>query len=181
MSKKTPLEQLLRWRLKQAEAGAPPPPKAAQLLQSARPWWEKRPKDFRSQMGHLRKFQSANSHAATNKRRKGNGILVPALLVCKEVESENYALVTHLNLLETKLRLRFKLETKLPSVEQNLEVTFISNATLTPMFYVTTTVLADNTFQIDTELPVEIAKDWEQLKLTDPMPFGLIIHSNLEA
>ena len=132
-------------------------------------------------MEHLRKFQSAHSHAATNKRRKGTGVPVPALLVYKEVESEIYALVTHLSLLETKLRLRFKLETKLSPVDQNLEVTFISNATLTPMFYVTTTVSADDTFHIETELPVEIAKDWEQLKLTNPMPFGLIIHSNVEA
>lgn len=181
MSKNIPLEQLLRWRLKQAEAAAPPPPKAAQLLQSARPWWEKRPKDFQSQLEHLRKLRSEHRHATTNKPRKSNGILVPALLVHKEAESGNYALVTHLGVVETKLHLRFKLETKLSPADKHFEVTLISNATTTPIFSVTTTFSADNTFQIETELPVEIAKDWEQLKLTSPMPFGLIIHSNVEA
>jgi hypothetical protein len=181
MSKKIPLEQLLHWRLEQAEASAPPPPKAAQLLRSARPWWEKRPKYFRSQIEHLRALQSAHSPSTTNKRRKGSGIPVPALVVRKKVESGNYALVSQLSVIENKLRLRFTLEPKLSPVDQNLEVTFISHATLSPMFYVTATVSADNTFQIETELPVDIAKAWQQLKLTNPLPFGLIIHSEVEA
>jgi hypothetical protein len=33
-----PVEQLLRWRLAQAEAAAPSAPRAAQLLEMARPW-----------------------------------------------------------------------------------------------------------------------------------------------
>jgi hypothetical protein len=181
MSKKIPLEQLLHWRLKQAEAAAPPPPKAAQLLQSARPWWKKRPKEFRSKVEHLRTFQSTLSHSTNNKRRKANNILVPALLVYNEIESGVYASIKHFRVLETKLHLSFGLETKMSLVDHNLEVTFISNVTPAPMLDATATISADNTFHLETELPVEIAKEWEQLKLTNPMPFGLIIHSNLEA
>ena len=181
MSSKIPLEELLRWRLKYAEEGAPAPPKAVHLLQSARPWWEKRPKDFRLQMEHLRKIQSAHRRATTNKGRNSNGILIPTLLVRKEVESENYAFVTHLRVLETTLRLIFKVKAKLSPMDQNLEVTFISEATLRPMFCVATSISTDSTFQIDTEIPLEIAKDWKHLKLTDPMPFRLIIHSDNNA
>src|SRR5438477_12791678 len=77
---KIPIEQLLRWRLAQAEAEAPPAPRAARLLERARPWWESWPERFQSVIERLTRIQIAYGHAMAEPQSR-SGHPVPALIV----------------------------------------------------------------------------------------------------
>ena len=63
MNSNTPIEELLRWRLHQAEAEAPPAPPAARLLALARPWWEALPERFNALVERLGRIQVAYAYA----------------------------------------------------------------------------------------------------------------------
>src|SRR5256885_3187372 len=63
MRSKIPIEELLRWRVAKAETDAPPAPRAARLLEMARPWWEIWPERFQSFVERLGGIQVAYGHA----------------------------------------------------------------------------------------------------------------------
>jgi hypothetical protein len=176
MKRKTSIQQLLRWRLAQSRASSPPAPKAAHLLRAARPWWEKQPKTFESQVEHLKRIKSVYGHTLGATTRGGNGNRVPALIVRGDEQSENYARITYFDVPDTRLLLSFKIETALRPVETAFEVTFISEADARPLFCAVATVSAEANYVIETEVLAEIASEWGQLKLRDPMPFRLVLY-----
>src|SRR5262245_39553982 len=96
MKTKVPISQLLRWRLSQAEAEAPPAPRAARLLELARPWWETWPEQFRALVGRLGQMQIAYGHAADARPARG-GFPVPALIALGSQEIEASASVLYVN------------------------------------------------------------------------------------
>src|SRR5580698_11194306 len=122
MKRKTSIQQLLRWRIAQSKASSPPAPKAAHLLQAARPWWEKQPKTFESQVEQLKRIKRVYGHALGATARSGHGNRVPALIVRGEEQSENYARITYFDVPDTRLLLSFKIENALRPVETAFQV-----------------------------------------------------------
>src|SRR5262245_3301017 len=108
MKTEIPVEQLLRWRLSQAEASAPPPPRAARLLELARPWWEVWPERFQSWVERVNRLQLAYGHAMAEPRQSRGGHPVPTLVVRGHAEVETCARVLYLDIRGSQLRLRFQ-------------------------------------------------------------------------
>lgn len=180
MKKDVPVEQLLRWRLSQAEAEAPPAPRAARLLEMARPWWETWPEQFQSLVERLGKIQIAYGHAMSEPKQSRSGHPVPVMILRAVEELEASARVLYLNVRDGRLRLRFQLETVPIPAESAYEVTIVSDATAKPLFSARASLAVGNEYRLDAELAEEIAKSWEQLKVTDRMPFRLILRSEVK-
>lgn len=169
--------QLLRWRLSQAEAEAPPAPRAERLLELARPWWEALPGKARAVLDRLGTIQLAYGHAMANPRNSRMGHPVPALIVGAEGDQEASARVLYLTIRDDRLRLRFELDPTLGEPERTLEATFVSGDPMRPLFTAQATPSVDGEYRIDADLPEEVARSWAQLKVTDPMPFRLILRA----
>jgi len=172
-----PVEQLLRWRLSQAEAEAPPAPRAARLLEMARPWWDIWPAQFQSLVERLGKLQVGYGHAMAEPQKSRSGHPVPVMIVRAVEELEASARVLYLSARDGRLRLRFQLETAPTPAEPAYEVTLISDATAKPLLSARASLAAGNEYRLDAELAGEVEGSWEQLKVTDRMPFRLILRS----
>jgi len=181
MSIRIPIEELLRWRAARAEAEAPPAPRAAQLLEMARPWWELWPERFRSFVERLGRIQVAYGHAMAEPRPSHTGHPVPALIIRIREELETSARVLYLNVRDGRLRLRFQVDAALGPEPTSLEVTFVCNASRRPVVSANASLSVENEYRLDTELPEELARSWEQLKVTDRMPFRLILRTDMDA
>jgi len=169
-----PIEQLLRWRLSQAQAEAPPAPRAARLLELARPWWETSPERFHSMIERLSKMQIAYGHAMAQPQSR-SGHPVPALIVHTAEELETSVRVLYVNVGNGQLHLRFQLDAAPARAEQDFEVTFISEPLARPLFSAPAARSEGSEYRLSAELSEEIARDWERLKVTDQMPFRLIL------
>jgi hypothetical protein len=182
MKTKILIEEVLRWRLARAEADAPPAPHARRLLEMARPWWETWPERFQSLVERVGRIQIAYGHAmAEPGQARGKPHPVPALVVRVGVESETFAQVLYLNVRDGRLRLRFHLDAAAQPTPESFEVTFISDKSASPILSAQATLSVDSEYRIDMELPVEFALDWESLKVTDRMPFRLILRTDKDA
>jgi hypothetical protein len=178
MKTKIPLEQLLQWRLAQAEAEAPPAPSAARLLELARPWWETWPEHFRSLVERLSAIQVQYGHAMAETRPSRAGHLIPTLLLQAGEETTTFARILYLEIRGSRLRLRFQLDPPPEDLGQSLEVVFICNASQQPVLAGTATLAVDHEFRVDAELTTELARAWETLKVTDRMPFRLMLRTS---
>src|SRR3954470_14249388 len=98
MSTKITVRELLQCRLAQAEADAPPAPRASQLLHLARPWWEKYPERFQTIARHLTSIQMGYGHAKVDLGPERSGHLVPALIVGPDREIEASVQILHFDL-----------------------------------------------------------------------------------
>ena len=116
-------------------------------------------------------------YALTGPDRDHNGHPVPALVVRGEETSESSARVSYFSVRDGKLRFCFRMDTSLTPIEPALEATFISNVNSRPLFSAPATVSVDSDYRIETELSAEATRDWNQLKVTDRMPFRLILCS----
>ena len=125
---------LLHWRLREAEAEAPPPPSAARLLERARPWWDQLPERARALFERLRRTQAAYGHAQAEARRARCGHPVPALVIRGQEEVETSARVLYLDVRDGRMRLRFQLDGAACLEEETLEATFVSEAATEPLF-----------------------------------------------
>ena len=182
MKTKITIEEVLRWRLARAEADAPPAPHARRLLEMARPWWETWPERFQSLVERVGRIQIAYGHAmAEPDPARGKPHPVPALVVRAGEESETFAQVLYLNVRDGRLRLRFRLDAAVRPAPESFEVTFISDKSARPMLSAQATLSVDSEYRTDAELPVEFALDWESLKVTDRMPFRLILRTDKDA
>jgi NADPH:quinone reductase-like Zn-dependent oxidoreductase len=110
MKNKVSISQLLQWRLSQAEATAPPAPRAAGLLEMSRPWWETWPEQFRSLAGRLGRMQIAYGYAMAEPRPSRGGFPVPVLVALAGQEFEACASVLYLNVRNDRLVFRFQLD-----------------------------------------------------------------------
>jgi hypothetical protein len=174
---KLPVEQLLRWRLSQAETEAPPAPRAARLLELARPWWEIWPDRFQAAIQRLTRIQLAYGHAMTELQRSRSVHPVPVLIVRKPDALETSARVLYLNVRNGQMHLRFVLDAPPEQTEQDFEVTVVSDPAALPLFSTNASKSVDNEYRLTAELSEELARDWERLKVTDRMPFRLILRS----
>jgi hypothetical protein len=164
--------QVLRWRLARAEREAPPPPRAARLLELVRPWWKTWPERFRMQAERLARIEAAYAYAATEPARGRSGYPVPTLITHAE-ELETFARVMYLAVRGGRLRLRFQLEAPVAKPEEAFEVTFVSDAAR-PIFSCYA-MASMNEYRVDAELSEELSAAWEALKVTDRMPFRFLL------
>jgi len=178
MSTRIPIEELLRWRAARAEAEAPAAPRAARLLEMARPWWEIWPERFQSFVERLGRIQVAYGHAMAEPRQSHSGHPVPALIVRSVEELETSVRVLYLNVRDGRLRLRFQLDAATVQAQESFEVTFVSDKPQRPLLSAPAIFSLDGEYRIDIELSEEFARGWEQLKVTDRMPFRLILCSD---
>src|ERR1700712_5679066 len=109
MNTKMTARELLQWRLAQAEADAPPAPRASRLLELARPWWENYPEKFQKIVHRLTTIQMGYGHAKVELGPERSGHLVPALIVSPDRESKASVQILHFDLRGSMLRLRFEL------------------------------------------------------------------------
>jgi hypothetical protein len=172
MSPEISVGQLLRWRLAHAEREAPPPPRAAQLLQIVRPWWETWPDRFRASAERLARLEVAYAYAMAESTRGRSGHPVPTLISHTD-EVETFARVLYLAVRDGRLRLRFQLDAMPGKPEEEFEVTFVSDSAR-PIFSAHATA-SMNEYRVDAELSEELAAGWEALKVTDRMPFRFLL------
>jgi hypothetical protein len=177
MNNKVCIEQLLLWRLAQAEAMAPPAPRAAELLAKARPWWETWPEQFRELASQLGRIQTAYGHAMAESRQPNTGHPVPTLVIIGDDELESAVRALYISVRDGRLRFRFQWEGGASTIPRNFEATFVTE-TLRPLFSAPAVLSIDSEYSVDTELPDELARDWEQLRVTDQLPFRLMLRSD---
>ena len=173
MSPESSIQELLRWRLERAEADAPPAPRARQLLDAARPWWDVWPERFQAYLERLQGIQVAYGHAMTEVVRGRSGHLVPTLVIGEEIETA--ARVLYLSVRDGRLRLRFQLEPGSERSQAEYEVTFVSEPGGRPLLSANAVASVENEYRLDADIPTELASVWEALKVTDRMPYRLIL------
>jgi hypothetical protein len=178
MKTKIPIAELLRWRLARAEAEAPPAPRAVRLLEMARPWWEVWPEQFRSLVERLGQVQIAYGHAMAEPAQSRTAHPVPVLILRAGEEAQAFATVLYLSIGGGRLRLRFQIESAHGQSDPAFEVTFIAVGTAIPLFSSDATLSVGNEYRLDAEIPESVALEWQQLKVTDRMPFRLILRTD---
>ena len=169
------IEAILRWRLARAEAEAPRAPSGARLLELARPWWETWPDRFQTLVERLSRIQIAYGHAMAEPGPSRTSRPVPAIIVRDGEEFQASASVLYFNIGSGRLRLRFQIDATHGQSDPAFEVTFISARSAIPLFSSRATLSVQNEYRLETELPEKVAAEWEQTKVTDRMPFRLIL------
>lgn len=167
------IEQLLRWRLAEAEAEAPPPPAAAQLLALAQPWWERWPHRLRARMERLRRMPLALGYAMAPGREQRRGHPVATILALAEDVSA-HARILYLSIQDERLRLRFSLDIADATTAHALEATFLMDDGTSP-FSGEAVRTPNGEYRMEVALPPEQARTWGALTVTDPMPFRLVL------
>jgi hypothetical protein len=175
------VEQLLRWRLARAEAEAPRAPRGTHLLELARPWWETWPERFQWLVERVGRIQTSYGYAMADPNRTRCGHPVAALVVREVEELETCARVLYFNLRDGRLRFRFQLDTTTGPAPESFDVTFINEKDQRPLLSAQATLSVDSEYRMDTEISEELARDWEPLKVTDRMPFRLILRADMDS
>ena len=181
MNSESAIQQLLRWRLARAEAEAPRAPSAAHLLKLAQPWWETWPEWFELLVQRVGRIETAYGYAMAEPSRNRSGHPVAALIVRGAEELETFARVLYINVRDGRLRLRFQLDAVCGQPLESFEVTFINDKDARPLLSAQAALSVDSEYRIDTEFSEELARDWELLKVTDRMPFRLILRADAAA
>jgi hypothetical protein len=176
MPRERSIEQLLRWRLALAEADAPPPPRAATLLALARPWWERWPERFRAQAERLRAMPLAYGYAmAGSPAPPGHAGYPVPVLIAHASDTEAYARVLYFVVRDGRLRLRFALDGTPGAREPAFDAAFVGDASEQPLCVARAEQAQNGEYRVDVELPPDVAGSWASLKVTDRMPFRLIL------
>jgi hypothetical protein len=170
-------EEYFRWRLELMKVEAPAPPSAAQLIERARPWWERWPDRFHSLAGHLETKRTGHPHNGDQPNPGPDGIAVQALIVRGKEETKGFARVLDFKIHDAKLHFRFQLDPPFTPGASSLEVTFISDTAARALFFAQAFGSGEIGYIVYTELPPELARDWASLKETDPLPFRMILRS----
>ena len=174
MTPEISIERLLHQRLAQTAAEAPPPPRARQLLDLARPWWEVWPEQFRERAARLARMQVEYAYAMEGAGARRGGHPVPVLISHAE-EVETFARILYLAVTDGTLRMRFQLEGAPGKAEPAFDVTLVSEPESTPLLAALATESTATEYRLDADLPHELASRWAALKVTDRMPFRFIL------
>jgi hypothetical protein len=150
------------------------------LLQLARPWWETLPELFNLLARRVGRIETAYGYAMAEPSRNRGGHPVAALIVRAGGELETFARVLYFNVRDGRLRLRFQLDTMPGQAQESFEVTFINDTSQQPLFSARAALSVDSEYRIDMELTEELAREWDLLKVTDKMPFRLILRANMD-
>jgi len=170
---------LLQWRATQALDEAPPAPRAARMLALAQPWWATWPEQFQRLSERLGRIPMAYGHAMANPPKPRRAHPVPALIVRGDGEIEASASVLYLSVREGRLRVRFQLSPEAMSADASFDVTFVSSEGARPFFAALAARSVDKEYSLDAEIPAALARDWLHLKVTDVMPFRLILRTTI--
>ena len=174
MNRGVTVEQLLRWRLRHAEFDAPTAPKAEHLLELARPWWERWPERFRTQVLRLEQMPMAYGYAMSASERERRGHPVPTLIADTE-DVETYTRVTYINVREARFRMRFQVEGATIHPHHAFDAVFVSNAAETPLCAAVAVRSHADEYRVDVDLPDHLVQTWSTLRVTDQMPFRMIL------
>jgi len=167
------IQELLRWRLARAEAEAPQAPRAAQLLELSRPWWETWPERFHALVERLGQIQVAYGHAMPEAGVARTGHPV-STLIAHPSPIETTARILYIEVRESRLRLRFQLDKSACQEQPAFEITFVSTKNK-PLFVAEASRSVDSEYRVETELPADVAREWTVVRVTDQMPFSLIL------
>jgi hypothetical protein len=178
MNSESSLHRLLTWRAQQAETSAPPPPRAARLLELARPWWSRMPERFDELLAQLGAIHVRYGHAMVAGEPRGRGFPVPAIVERKNVEVSSLAHIGYFHLEGGRLRLRFQLQPPLEPAEPRVDATFVAHDEPAVLIEAKATLGPAGEYRIDVELPTTLAASWAALKVTDRMPFRFIIRGS---
>jgi len=177
MTSHTSIEELLRWRLECALAEAPPAPRAARLLALARPWWETVPERFRDLLAQVEALQPAIGHAMTDAHRSGTSHPVP-VVIARGSNDDDFATVAHVLFIQVRngmVRLRFQLQGGADSGATAYDATFVSSLAGHAPFEATAIRSVDHEYRVESEISPALEPSWSRLRVTDPMPFRLIL------
>lgn len=169
------IELLLRWRLAHGESHAPPAPRATRLLEAVRPWWEVWPERFQAAVARLSSLPYAYGHAMTELRQGASGQPLPAVILRREGEIEVAARILYLDVRKSCLRLRFELDAPPVMSPAGFEVTFVPEAHAASRFVAGAVQAAGNEYRLETHLEEGTFREWQKLKVTDPIPYRLIL------
>jgi hypothetical protein len=178
MKSESAIQQLLRWRLARAEDEAPRAPSGAHLLKLARPWWETWPEWSELLVERVGRIETSYGYAMAEQSRHRGGHPVAALITRGGEELETFARVLYINVRDGRLRLRFQLDAVCGDPLESFEATFIDDKDARPLLLAQAALSVDSEYRIDTELSEELARRWEVLKVTDRMPFRLILRAD---
>jgi hypothetical protein len=174
MSDGITVEALLRWRLTRAEGMAPPPPRAADLLDLVRPWWERWPDQLRTMVERLGGMQVAYGYALALPQVGRLGFPVPTL-IARPDGFETFARVLYLSARDGWLRLRFQLDGDAGPTELAYDVTLVSESGQ-PILWTRAVHSMNSEYRLDAEIDNALESSWDSLRATDRMPFRLILH-----
>ncbi|MCX6954443.1 MAG: hypothetical protein NTV51_20005 [Verrucomicrobia bacterium] len=175
MKTESSLERLIGWRAAEAEADAPPAPRAGRLLEHARPWWQRQPERLRALASALEGMHARFGHAMEPEGGRGGSHPVPAVIARTNVETNSLADILYLNLRGRTLRLRFLLRAPSASAEPAMEVTFVAPDGPQALFAAVATQTPAGEYRLELELPDAVAQAWAHLRVTDRMPFRFIL------
>lgn len=180
MSVDRSLQLLLHWRAEQAEMEAPPPPRASELLRRARPWWLRMPEEFDRGVARLFQTRLNLGYALEGGPARQRGATVPALLPGPDGERLGYVRVTYLSIRDDRLRLRFTLDDQTARLDATLALTFVADPSGAPLLEAAAHEAGDHEYRAECPLPPELAAEWSRLRVTDAMPFRLIVRSDVD-
>ena len=83
----------------------------------------------------------------------------------------------YFNAREGRLRLRFQLGALPGHTQENMEATFVGDKAGQPLLTAQATLSVASEYRVDAELSEDLARDWEPLRVTDRMPFRLILRA----
>ena len=176
MKSEISMQELLRWRLVRAGEAAPPAPRGNQLLAMNRPWWEVLPAQFRALAERVSRIQVAYGHAMSEPARSPAGYPVPTVVLDQGEEIETTVRILYLRASGGRLRLRFELS-GVNLASKALEATLVAGEPSQPILSAAAQPSVDHEFSLDAPLPASIGTTWEGIKVTDRMPFRLILRT----
>lgn len=180
MSEQQSIEALLRWRLARAAADAPPAPSAARLLALVRPWWEEWPARWQTAVARLACAQVAYGHAMSASEARPGGHPVPVLVLGADGDADVDALarVLYLSVRDGRLRLRLLLSGASTRSGADFEATIVGDdgaAAERPLFVARAVRAAAGEYRLDTSVTDDLARSWAALRVTDRMPFRIVL------
>lgn len=175
MNAKTNFSKWLERQQSHAALDAPPAPRGFELLDRVRPWWERWPERFRALAEPLAAMEVHYGRAASGDDPKREGYPVPTVIVRTQAEDRGLARILYFSIADRRLRLRFQMGPDDAVPPENAEVTFVDAASSRPLFAVALEPASGGRFRVEAELTSELAEAWKAFKVTDRMPFHLII------
>ena len=127
-------------------------------------------------MDHLTQIQIAYGRAMAEPHPSRGGHPVPALIVHTVEEVETSLRILYLNVRQGQLHVRFQLDPAAGDPKADFEITFVSDPAALPLFSARAIKSVAREYRLSTEISEVLAKEWERLRVTDQMPFRLILH-----
>jgi hypothetical protein len=168
-------DSVLQWRLARAGRGAPPPPNSARLIEQLRPWWEIWPEKLTALRGQLVNLRVTFGHAAVNAPPSCGSVPVPTVFVHDNKQTGTLAKIVFLSVRGLTLRMRFQIDALPSDATGNLELTILSDQSSRPLVAAEANPVGSGEYRAEVELPPDLAEQWASLKMSERMPFGLIL------